>query len=76
MAYCKAGGTTTVPMKLVPYERARLLFLGRRGSGKIPAASNYPQQTATIAINKPWIVNFDAKMARPAKPVIFETLTD
>ncbi|WP_262886837.1 glycosyl hydrolase [Mucilaginibacter humi] len=74
-AYYRAGGTTTVPMKLVPYESAFIIFR-KAGIRKDTSRSNYPQQTATIAINKPWIVNFDAKMRGPAKPVIFETLTD
>jgi hypothetical protein len=74
-AYYQANGTTTVPIKLVPYESAFIVFR-KAGIKKDTSRSNYPQPTATIAINKPWTVNFDSKMRGPAKPVVFETLTD
>jgi hypothetical protein len=74
-AYYQAGGTTTVPLKLVPYESAFIIFR-KAGIRKDTSRSNYPQPTATIAINKPWTVNFDSKMRGPAKPVVFETLMD
>jgi hypothetical protein len=62
-------------MKLEPYESAFLIFR-KAGVKKDTTATNYPQPTASIAIDKPWTVTFDAKMRGPKNPVIFETLTD
>ncbi|MDB5157245.1 MAG: hypothetical protein JWR50_1952 [Mucilaginibacter sp.] len=74
-SYYQANGTTTVPLKLAPYESAFIVFR-KDGVKKDTSRSNYPQASKAIAINKPWTVNFDSKMRGPAKPVIFETLTD
>ena len=71
----QSGGTTTVPLKLVPYESAFIVFR-KDGVQKDTTRSNYPTASETIAINKPWTVQFDSKMRGPAKPVVFETLTD
>jgi hypothetical protein len=74
-SYYQANGTTTVPLKLVPYESAFIIFR-KDGVSKDTSRSNYPQAKSTIAINKPWTVNFDQTMRGPANPVTFETLTD
>jgi hypothetical protein len=74
-SYYQKEGVTAVPMKLAPYESAFVIFR-KDGIKKDTSVANYPQPTATVAIDKPWTVNFDAKMRGPKNPVIFETLTD
>ncbi|HEY9533698.1 MAG TPA: glycosyl hydrolase [Mucilaginibacter sp.] len=74
-SYYQAKGTTTVPLKLAPYESAFIVFR-KPGIKQDTSRSNYPRATQSIAINKPWMVNFDSKMRGPAHPVKFETLTD
>jgi hypothetical protein len=74
-SYYQKDKVTAVPMKLEPYESAFLIFR-KAGVKKDTTATNYPQPTASIAIDKPWTVTFDAKMRGPKNPVIFETLTD
>jgi hypothetical protein len=74
-SYYQAKGSTTVPMKLAPYESAFIVFR-KPGMKKDTSRANYPHTTQTIAINKPWTVNFDSKMRGPAKPVVFNELAD
>ncbi|WP_214072772.1 glycosyl hydrolase [Mucilaginibacter sp. dw_454] len=74
-SYYQANGTTTVPMKLAPYESAFIVFR-KAGMKRDTSRSNYPRATASIAIDQPWTVNFDSKMRGPANPVTFENLTD
>jgi len=74
-SYYQAKGSTTVPMKLAPYESAFIVFR-KPGTKKDTSRANYPHAIQTIAINKPWTVNFDSKMRGPAKPVVFNELTD
>ena len=74
-AYLDNGKTTTVPLELAPYESAFIVFRKNAGKGDL-TRSNYPATKSTIAINQPWTVNFDSKMRGPAKPVVFNTLSD
>ncbi|MES2807507.1 MAG: glycosyl hydrolase, partial [Bacteroidota bacterium] len=74
-SYYQKDGVTAVPLKLAPYESAFVIFR-KAGIKKDTSATNYPQPTASIAIDKPWTVKFDAKARGPRNPVVFETLTD
>ncbi|RYE18039.1 MAG: glycoside hydrolase family 2, partial [Sphingobacteriales bacterium] len=74
-AYTQTANTTEVPLQLAPNESVFVIFRENAGNGDI-AKTNYPAPSATIAINTPWTVNFDKALRGPAKPVIFNTLTD
>ncbi|MDR3695322.1 glycosyl hydrolase [Mucilaginibacter sp.] len=74
-AYSQNGSTTSVPMHLAPFESAFIIFR-KNGTKGDTTKSNYPLPTKTINITQPWIVNFDKAMRGPAKPVVFNTLTD
>lgn len=73
--YTQKTKTTAVPLQLAPYQSVFVIF--RKQSGKPGNKSlNYPELVSHIAITGPWLVNFDAKMHGPAKPVIFKELED
>lgn len=69
--------TTEVPLKLEAYESVFVVF---RKSAEKPESNtveaNYPAATLLTEVSGPWTVNFNATQRGPAKPVIFETLTD
>ncbi|MES2827314.1 MAG: glycosyl hydrolase [Bacteroidota bacterium] len=67
--------TTTIPLQLAPNESTFVVFR-KAGVAGDATKTNYPLPVASVEITKPWSVTFDAKMGGPAKPVVFETLTD
>lgn len=73
--YKDNGVTTTLPLKLAPYESAFIVFRNNNKQGDL-SKQNYPQTRNTIAITSPWTVKFNNKMRGPVNPVIFNTLTD
>ncbi|MEO6978938.1 MAG: glycosylhydrolase-like jelly roll fold domain-containing protein [Mucilaginibacter sp.] len=74
-AFRQTATTTSVPLTLAPFESAFVIFRkdAVRGSSNRP---NFPAAKRAIDITGPWIVNFDSKMRGPAKPVVFDGLTD
>ena len=74
-SYTETDSTTSVPLQLAPHESAFIVFKqdAKRGD---TTRSNYPAAEQTILVNKPWKVTFDNKMRGPARPVVFNTLTD
>ncbi|WP_158797961.1 glycosyl hydrolase [Pedobacter sp. L105] len=74
-AYSQTGSTTSIPMQLTPFESAFVVFKEAGNNGDTTKI-NYPQPKNTIELTQPWIVNFDSNMRGPAKPVVFNTLTD
>jgi hypothetical protein len=73
--YRDNGKETSLPLELAPYESAFVVF--RKGEGKGDTTrSNFPAPRMTMAIDRPWTVDFDSKMRGPAAPVTFNTLTD
>ncbi len=74
-AYNDNGAVTSVPLQLAPYESAYVIFRKNAGKGDT-TKTNYPEPQKVIELKQPWVVNFDSKMRGPAKPVIFNTLTD
>jgi len=74
-AYSQSAGTTSVPMQLAPFESAFVIFRKNGTKGNL-AKTNYPSPVKTMAITTPWTVNFDKAMRGPAKPVVFNSLTD
>jgi len=74
-AFRQTAAATSVPLTLAPFESAFVIFRkpAVKGSGNHP---NFPAAKRTIDVTGPWIVNFDSKMRGPAKPVVFDGLTD
>ncbi|WP_183567306.1 glycosyl hydrolase [Mucilaginibacter sp. SP1R1] len=76
-SYKQTANTTEVPLKLSAYQSAFILFRkpGNR-STKPNGHLNFPEGKNKIELNTPWKVTFDTKRWGPAKPVIFDKLTD
>lgn len=74
-AYHQTGATTLVPLQLAPLESAFIIFR-KTGAQGDTSRQNYPKPLKTISITQPWMVSFDKNMRGPAKPVMFDTLTD
>jgi hypothetical protein len=75
--FTQTAGSTTVPLQLAPLESAFIIFRNTAGAQQSKLRiSNYPASVMTVAIDKPWSVQFDNKMRGPAQPVIFKKLTD
>jgi hypothetical protein len=76
-AYIQQENTTSVPLKLEPYESVFVIF--RKTAGKSSASgveANYPEPSLVSDLKGPWTVQFDPKQRGPEEPVIFETLQD
>jgi hypothetical protein len=74
-SFTETDSTTSVPLQLAPHESAFIVFKKDAIHGDT-TQSNYPAAEQTILIDQPWKVTFDNKMRGPAKPVVFNTLTD
>jgi hypothetical protein len=74
-SFQQTANTTAVPMRLAPFQSAWVVFR-KNGSKGDMARSNYPSPIKTIDIRQPWTVNFDQAMRGPARPVVFDKLTD
>lgn len=73
--FSETATTTSVPLQLVPYESAFIVFR-KDGTASDTTKTNYPMPVKTIAITQPWTVDFDHAMRGPSKPVVFAQLTD
>jgi hypothetical protein len=73
-AFLQTATTTSVSLTLAPFESAFIIF--SKPAAKGSRRSNFPAAKRTIDVTGPWIVNFDSKMRGPAKPVVFDGLTD
>jgi hypothetical protein len=74
-SFTETDSTTSVSLQLAPFESAFIVFKQDAKHGDT-SKSNYPVTEQTINITQPWTVTFDSKMRGPAKPVLFNTLTD
>jgi hypothetical protein len=74
-SFTETDSTTSVPLQLAPFESAFIVFKQDAKRGDTDR-SNYPAAQQTIQVNQPWKVTFDHKMRGPAKPVVFNALTD
>ena len=76
-AYEQREESTMVPIKLVPYESAFIVFRDRAGnSSTTDILDNYPAPEIIEVLEGAWSVTFDSSLRGPAEPVIFETLYD
>lgn len=75
--YTIKGETTTVPLKLDPFESAFVIFRNKSGNPKetiIGTIFPVPQFLSELA--GPWIVTFDVAKRGPVRPTVFTTLMD
>jgi hypothetical protein len=64
-SYREAGGRTTVPLRLNPYESVFVVF---RGAARTPARTlPEPVETAAGKVEGPWEVSFQPNRGAPAK---------
>jgi hypothetical protein len=76
-AYEQKINTTSVPLKLEPYESVFVLFRNPVGmASQTGVEANYPVAVSLADVKGPWSVRFDVAQRGPDEPVIFETLTD
>ena len=69
--------TTTIPVKLAPYESGFVIFKNKltpKTNGE--NSLNFPEAKVLTTVNTPWQVKFDTARRGPVKPVIFKTLID
>jgi len=74
--YSQTPETTTVTVELAALESAFIVFRKDGVAINSNTKSNYPTISKTVIISTPWSVNFDYKMRGPAKPFIFNALTN
>ncbi|SDE57887.1 alpha-L-rhamnosidase [Mucilaginibacter pineti] len=74
-SFTQTDTTTTLPIKLAANGSTFIVFRNNGTKGDTTKA-NYPAVEKSIAITTPWTVTFDNKRRGPAKPVVFNTLTD
>lgn len=73
--YTQTAESTSIPLKLAPYESAFIVFRKDENTKK-KGHFNYPELVRSISITGPWQVSFDANLRGPSKPVIFKQLED
>lgn len=74
--FTQSAGTTTVPLKLEPYQSCFVLFEKTAPTTTASNNSNFPNAKILLQLNNPWKVSFDVAKRGPAQPVIFNELTD
>ncbi|MCE4565329.1 glycoside hydrolase family 2 [Maribellus sp. CM-23] len=76
-AYEQLGNTTSVPLKLAPYESVFIVFRQKAGKASTQGVeANYPVQVVLADFAQAWKVQFDASQRGPEEPVIFDKLQD
>ncbi len=76
-AYAQNETSTSVPLKLAPYESVFIVFQKKAGrSSKDNIESNYPAPVLLTDLAGPWTVQFDSLQRGPSNPVIFNVLQD
>jgi len=74
--YTQTASTTSVPLKLEPFQSAFILFRQDAVKKKASLAVNFPEPKSQATITSPWHVVFDVKSRGPKNPVLFDKLTD
>ncbi|MDP4238174.1 MAG: glycosyl hydrolase [Bacteroidota bacterium] len=76
-AYSQKGLTTSVPLKLAPYESVFIVFRKQAGqSSKNNIEANYPTPIILTDMKGPWTVQFDSLQRGPSEPIVFNVLQD
>jgi len=76
-AYVQNETTTSVPLKLAPYESVFIVFQKPMGQfAKNDIEANYPVPAIVTDLKGPWIVQFDSLQRGPSEPVVFNILQD
>ncbi|MDR2472677.1 MAG: glycoside hydrolase family 2 [Tannerella sp.] len=76
--YTENEGIITIPLHFDPSGSAFIVFRNNSSGNKNNDARNYPPYREITTVTTPWEVTFEADSLHrgPAKPVIFNTLTD
>lgn len=74
--YTQNAESTSVPLKLAPYESTFIVFKKRNSTDKNSHHNNYPKIIRTIEVNGKWLVNFNPNRRGPSRPVVFKKLED
>jgi alpha-L-rhamnosidase len=74
--YSCSGGVTRLPLELGAYDSLFVVFRKNSPATGRRAGPNSPNWKETQVIGGPWDVTFDSKWGGPAKPVLFNELTD
>lgn len=73
--FTQNADNTSVPLQLAANQSVFIVFRKDGRALGIPG-TNYPLAQKSISIITPWLVTFDNNMRGPAKPVVFDILTD
>jgi len=74
-SFTQTGHTTSIPLRLAPNGSAFIIFR-KDGTKGDTTRSNEPVPEKSMDLKNPWTVTFDHNMRGPARPVLFDTLTD
>ncbi len=74
--FTQTNQTITVPLSLAPAESAFIIFRKKKSTSVSQSIVNYPEPVKNIPVTTPWSVSFDNSLRGPAKPIIFNTLSD
>lgn len=74
--FTQAGNVVSVPLSLAPIESAFVIFRKKEQASTAKNTLNYPAPLTSTPVAAPWTVTFDNKLRGPAKPVVFNELTD
>jgi len=76
-AYKQTEKTTTVPLRLAPYESAFIVFRKQAGKAKEQGIiANYPEPKLVDKLEGPWRVQFDKAQRGPEELVVLDSLQD
>lgn len=76
-SFKQTGSVTEVPLKLSANQSAFIVFRKDSKAGNKPNVdNNFPEGKNVLKLNTPWTVKFDSNRWGPAKPVVFDKLTD
>jgi len=76
-AFETGKNSTSIPLILEANGSAFIVFRSKaKGKADKNPAANFPEQKTITQISTPWLLQFDTAVWGPAKPVVFNTLTD
>jgi hypothetical protein len=74
--FTQTGEGTSITLSLSHAESTFVIFRKKGDIAPVNGQTNYLLPVKTVPIKTPWLVSFDVKQRGPAKPVIFNELTD
>jgi hypothetical protein len=74
--FTETSQAITVPLSLAAAESAFIVFGKKQSTSINKSMVNYPEPVKSIPVTTPWSVSFDNNLRGPAKPVVFNELSD